>query len=434
MPSIPPGALYPGEWLDRYELLCPVAQGGMAQVWVARMQTQLGMQRLVAVKAILAEHADDPRFHAMFLDEARIISAVHHPNVAQILDLGEHASVLYHVLEWVEGDSLAALRRSVHRKKHKLPLGIVLRVAAATCAGLHAAHEVRDETGALLGVVHRDVSPANVLLGTSGEVKLIDFGVAKAMGRMAEETSAGTIKGRVAYMSPEQAMGGALDRRADVWSMGAMLYQLLAGRVPYDAENQLAMLHLLSRGLPPAPLRDVPADVAEIVYTALSYNPAGRFHTAEEMQRTIEDAMARHCAPVTGADVAHFLQSELGERIARRRATITRAIEAAEQRVEIANEYEVASATASSIAASDLHTPSTGSHSVVQRISGPDADPVPALEPEAPPPELDLDIDLDRSMKAMGARRHLKLVVIGCIALLALLGYAGYMAWIRMTM
>jgi hypothetical protein len=107
---------------------------------------------------------------------------------------------------------------------------------------------------------------------------------------------------------------------------------------------------------------------------------------------------------------------------------------ALEQRVEIANEYEVASATASSIAASDLHTPSTGSHSVVQRISGPDADPVPALEPEAPPPELDLDIDLDRSMKAMGARRHLKLVVIGCIALLALLGYAGYMAWIRMTM
>ncbi len=433
MPSTPAGALYPGQWLDRYELLCPVAQGGMAQVWVARMQTQLGMQRLVAVKAILAEHAEDPRFHAMFLDEARIISAVHHPNVAHILDLGEHAGVLYHVLEWVEGDSLAALRRKVHRKKHKLPLGIVLRVTAAICAGLHAAHEVRDDAGELLGVVHRDVSPANVLLGTSGQVKLIDFGVAKAMGRMAEETSAGTIKGRVAYMSPEQAMGGALDRRADVWSMGALLYQLLTGRVPYDADNQLAMLHLLSRGLPPTPLRDMPGDIAEIVYTALSYNPMGRFHTAKEMQQTIEAAMTRHCAPVTAADVAHFLESEIGERIARRRATIARAVEAAEQRVQIASEYEVASSTASSMGVADLHTPSTGGHSAVQRVSAPDLEPVAAEEPELPSIVVD-DLDLDRSIKAMGARRHVKLVVIGCIALLALLGYAGYMAWIRMTM
>ncbi len=409
----------------------------MAQVWVARMRTQLGMQRLVAIKAILAEHAEDPRFHAMFLDEARIVSAVHHPNVAQILDLGEHAGILYHVLEWVEGDSLGTLRRRVHRRKHKLPLGIVLRVSASTCAGLHAAHEVRDDSGQLLGVVHRDVSPANVLLGTSGQVKLIDFGVAKAMGRMAEETSVGIIKGRVAYMSPEQAMGKELDRRADIWSMGALLYQLLTGKVPYDAENQLAMLHLLSRGRPPEPLRDIQPDIAEIVYTALSYNPAGRFHTAEEMQQEIESAMARHCAPVTAADVAHFLQNEVGDRIERRRATIARAIEAAEQRVQIANEYEVASSTASgSTEESDLHTPSTAGHSAVQRISVPDSDPAPALDPAPPAFEIDdLDaLDLDRSMKALGARRHVKLIVIACIALLALLGYAGYMAYIRMTM
>ncbi len=406
----------------------------MAQVWVARMQTQLGMQRLVAVKAILAEHAEDPRFHAMFLDEARIVSAMHHPNVAQILDLGEHDGVLYHVLEWVEGDSLAALRRKVHRQKHKLPLGIVLRIAAATCAGLHAAHEVRGDDGELLGVVHRDVSPANVLLGTNGEVKLIDFGVAKAMGRLTQETSAGTLKGRVAYMSPEQANGAPLDRRADVWSMGAMLYQLLSGHVPYDADNQLAMLHLLSRGRPPAPLRDVPGDVAEIVYTALSYPPTGRFDTAEEMQRTIEAAMSRHCAPVTPRDIAHFLESQLGERVARRRGTIDRAIRAAEQRVEIANEYEVASATASSMSAGDLHTPSTaGLDSAVQRVPEGDrvlASPIP---PSPAQPALD-DLDLDQSMKTLGTRRHLKLVVFACIALLLLLGYAGYMAWIRMTM
>jgi hypothetical protein len=177
----------------------------------------------------------------------------------------------------------------------------------------------------------------------------------------------------------------------------------------------------------------MPGDIAEIVYTALSYNPMGRFHTAKEMQQTIEAAMTRHCAPVTAADVAHFLESEIGERIARRRATIARAVEAAEQRVQIASEYEVASSTASSMGVADLHTPSTGGHSAVQRVSAPDLEPVAAEEPELPSIVVD-DLDLDRSIKAMGARRHVKLVVIGCIALLALVGYAGYMAWIRMTM
>ena len=203
MSSVPPPAqLAPGARLDRYELLAPIAQGGMAQVWVARLTGHHGFERLVAIKTILSQHAADPRFQRMFLDEARIIANIHHPNVAQILDLGEQVDLLYLVLEWIEGDSVSALRRVVHGSGEKLPLGIVLRIVSDTLNGLHAAHEVKSPDGTLLGVVHRDVSPANVLVSHTGEVKVIDFGVAKAVDRLSEETSAGVIKGKVAYMSP----------------------------------------------------------------------------------------------------------------------------------------------------------------------------------------------------------------------------------------
>jgi eukaryotic-like serine/threonine-protein kinase len=436
LPSIPPVSnLYPGQRLDRYELLCPVAQGGMAQVWVARMQSQLGFQRLVAVKAILAQHAEDPQFQAMFLEEARIISSIRHPNVAQIVDLGQHGDALYHVLEWVEGDSLSSLRRRVHGHGHKLPLGIVLRAVADACAGLHAAHEITNEQGELLGVVHRDVSPANVLLSTAGEVKVIDFGVAKVVGRIGEETSAGVIKGKVAYMAPEQAFGRGLDRRADIWSAGAMLYQLLSGRVPYDAENQVAILHQLLQGNPPAPLTGVPAEVAEIAYTALSYRPEGRFATADEMHRALEGALVKHCGAVTSADVASYVETQLGERITRRRATIQRAIEAADKRMEIASEYETASTTESNLLPADLHTPSSVAKSAVMRMRSAD----PELEPPgfavAPvTPDFDRELDVDRAVKKFGVHSRKWLVVLGCVALIALLAYAAYMVHDRLSM
>lgn len=438
MQSIPPTSnLYPGMRLDRYELLCPVAQGGMAQVWVARMQSQLGFERLVAVKAILAQHALDPRFQAMFLDEARIISAIRHPNVAQILDMGEHNEVLYHVLEWIEGDSLSSLRRLVHGRGEKLPLSIVLRVVSDSCAGLHAAHELRDEQGRTLGVVHRDVSPANVLLSTAGETKVIDFGVAKALDRVGEETSAGILKGKVSFMAPEQALGNPIDRRADIWACGVMLYQLLSGRVPYEAENQVATLHLLIKGLPPAPLKGVPAEVAEVVYTALSYSPEGRYATADEMHRAIEAVLVRRCGVVTAADVAEYVGEQLAARIDKRRKTIARALKAAEERSEIAQEFERSVPTDSSLqSVPELKTAET-------RVSHPDEDapgtPASLAVVNAPlpvEPSFDLDAltsDVD-SVKQFGTRRRAPLVVAGFVALLALVAYAGYMVWDRIAM
>ena len=232
----------------------------MASVWIARQQGKHGFQRLVAVKTILPKYADEPRFQQMFLDEARIASRIEHANVTQILDVGEQHEVTYLVMEYVDGDSLSKLHRAAPESGAPVPLGVVLRVMADVCGGLHAAHELRDAGGQPLGVVHRDVSPQNVLISTQGIAKLIDFGIAKARDRLGGDTNADQLKGKVQYMAPEQAIGRPVDRRADVWAVGAVLYHLLGGKPPYEAENDIQTLFLLSSGRPPAPLpSSVPA-------------------------------------------------------------------------------------------------------------------------------------------------------------------------------
>jgi len=510
----PPSALVPGQLLDRYELLCPVAQGGMGQVWVARLQGKLGFERLFAIKTLSKEHADREHFEQMFLDEARIISKIRHPNVAQVMDLGQQAGITYLVLEWIDGDSLSALRRAVHSREEKIPLSVVLRLMVDTCAGLHAAHELTNSRGELLNVVHRDISPSNVLVSSSGEVKVIDFGVAKAQERLAPETAAGVIKGKVAYMSPEQALGKSLDRRSDIWACGIMLYHLLAGRTPYEADNQMATLHRVVEGQPPDPLRGVPQEVADIAYTALSYSPDGRYATCDEMQRALQSAMVKTCGATTQADVASYLNRQLADRLARRRRVIQRALEAAEQRKQFAAEIETAIEQSSSslVAAGDLHTPSDGiqpgrlpsraSAAAVDDLLGPENPPAPVVAPpliaphpaadepptpvmaDAPPivvpfPAPEPPEDPDRTLpkakassrppspdemaplavipaapaspvvveaelpmreapslseaRNFGTRKKGRMVVLLVVALLALVGYAAYLAWDRVV-
>src|SRR3984885_7961638 len=231
-------ALRVGDRLDRYELLCPIASGGMATVWLARLRGKRGFEKLYAIKTIRTELLDDPRFQEMLLDEARIASGIQHPNVAQILDLGEERETLFIVMEWVDGDSLAKIRKLVTKRGHKLPVGIVLRVLADACAGLHAAHELHDDQGQPLEIVHRDVSPQNLLVATTGAVKVIDFGIAKAHNRKQGETRTGVVKGKIQYMAPEQVKKGrTVDRRADVWSLGVCLHELVAGRPPYGGDD-----------------------------------------------------------------------------------------------------------------------------------------------------------------------------------------------------
>ena len=201
------GDIRAGHSVGRYEPLSPIAPRGMALDWGARIGGARGFQKIVAIKSMLPALSDDQQFEDMFLAEAGLASRIRHPNVCEILDLGEEAGTLYIVMEWVDGEPLSALNKAA-RKSGGMPLSVATRVILQAATGLHAAHELKDEEGVLVGVVHRDVSPQNILVTYDGVDKIVDFGVAKAAAHAEEShTKAGQVKGKVPFMSPEQAMG-----------------------------------------------------------------------------------------------------------------------------------------------------------------------------------------------------------------------------------
>jgi serine/threonine-protein kinase len=279
--------LAPGTRIDRYEIVRLVAKGGMGRVYLGRLQGRHGFEKLVAIKTILPELAVDPKICTMLFDEVRICCRIQHANVAQILDVGEHRAQPYVVFEWVEGAPLRALFAASERNGRRVRCGPLLRVMASVCEALHAAHELRDDAGRLLDVVHRDVTPANIIVARNGFAKLIDFGVARARDRIAGETHSGVVKGTPQYMAPEQAQGARVDRRADVWGVGAVLYRGLRGSAPFKDRIALEWFIRHVRELPPLPAH-VPSKVREIVERAMNRDPAERFSTASEMAFAIE--------------------------------------------------------------------------------------------------------------------------------------------------
>jgi serine/threonine-protein kinase len=314
-----------------------MAEGGMASVWIARQTGKHGFEKLVAIKTILPKYAADTRFQQMFLDEARIASRIEHPNVAQILDVGEQHDTTYLVMEYVDGDSLSSLQRALQKRNIAFPHGAVLRMMAEVCGGLHAAHELRNDQGTLLGVVHRDVSPQNVLVSNKGVAKLIDFGIAKARDRVAGDTNADTLKGKVRYMAPEQAQGHAVDRRADVWAVGAILYHLLAGKPPFDGDNDMQTLLLLTSGRPPPPLpQSVHPAVAAVVAKALTSVPDMRYATAAEMQLALQDAALEAGATSSASAIATFVADYVAESGRKRKEAISLGVKAASDREKYA--------------------------------------------------------------------------------------------------
>jgi serine/threonine protein kinase len=328
--------LIPGYALDRYELLCPLATGGMATVWLARMRGKRGFEKLFAIKTIRAELSDDAHFEEMFLDEAHIAALIQHPNVANILDLGDKDGILYLVMEWVDGESLAKVRKFAAKAGAKIPLGLALRIISDACAGLHAAHELKDESGRELGVVHRDVSPQNVLIATSGAVKVIDFGIAKAENRAAPKTRTGIVKGKLQYMAPEQARAtkGPIDRRVDLWALGVCLYELISDALPFDGENQFEILAKVTGTEPFAPIEGLPASVQEILEHSLARSPDERFSSAAAMRRAIESAITELGLPSTSDDVGAFVAKYLPERAAKRKELVAKALKDAAQRAQ----------------------------------------------------------------------------------------------------
>ena len=301
----------------------------MGAVWFARLQGSYGFQRDVAIKTIIAEHSSNPAFRDMLVDEARIASRIDHPNVATMIDFGEHHGILYLAMEWVDGDSLARLHRKAMRAGSVIPTALVLCILADACAGLHAAHEVCGDDGEPLGIVHRDVSPQNILVSTSGTTKVIDFGVAKARFRVHQtDRKLRQVKGKLAYMAPEQASTQPVDRRTDVWSVGAVLYRFLTGRPAHDAGSPIGTILLLSSSPPPPPLpASVHPALAAVVRRALEPTPADRFPTALALKEALEAAAVEAGCAATSSDVAAFARQHLGDREQRRRA-MTQAFEA----------------------------------------------------------------------------------------------------------
>src|SRR3984957_15591413 len=296
-------SLGPGARLGRYELLLPIAYGGMARVWSARLHGQRGFSKLVAIKTILPHLAHSPEFEHMFLDEARIAARVHHPNVCEIYELGEEGHVLYLAMEWVNGDSLMHVLRGTNGKASQpIDVRIAARVVADACAGVHAAHELTDDDGRLLNVVHRDVSPHNVLVSLEGTVKVTDFGVAKALGQSHQDTVAGQIKGKIAYMSPEQIAGTSVDRRSDLFAMGVVLYEITTGVRPFRGTGDPQVMQAILKGTydsPGAIVKGYPPELAGIIDRALAPQPRLRFATAERMRVALEEWLAKSGPVVT---------------------------------------------------------------------------------------------------------------------------------------
>ncbi len=316
MPAAPSTQPRPPPSSGAYRKLQDLASGGMGSVELARAVSGPVSGQLVALKRLHPHLEREKHFADMFFDEAWITAGLNHPNIARIVDWGQDATGRYLALEFVPGDALLALMREAKRQHVPFPLDIGIYIAAKTAEGLNAAHELRNEEGDLRHLVHRDVSPSNILVSYDGYVKLIDFGVAKARDRMAH-TSTGTIKGKFGYMSPEQARGFPVDRRSDVFSMGIVVWEMVAGRRLYRSESELEILRMIVEEPPPS-LRtvrpDVPEALDQLVAGALAKNRDDRIGSCGEFAEFLWEIFRHEGYQVGRAEVAAFFHSVLPER------------------------------------------------------------------------------------------------------------------------
>ena len=305
--------------IGRYALYGKIASGGMATVHFGRLAGPAGFSRTVAIKRMHAHFAEDPEFVSMFLDEARLAGRVTHPNVVQTLDVVSIGGELFLVMEYVQGETLARLVHVASQRGQLVPISIAAALVSGVLRGLHAAHEAHDEHGNPLEIVHRDVSPQNVLVGVDGVPRLLDFGVAKAVGRL-QTTRAGQIKGKLAYMAPEQARHGTISRRSDVYSASVVLWEILAGRRLFAGEDDAMTLHAVLQGvvLPPSHfVRDVPRELDAVVLRGLAADPGARFATAKDMAEAIEAIVPMAIAPTVGAWVEATATEAIANQVAR---------------------------------------------------------------------------------------------------------------------
>ncbi len=317
--------------LGRYELLLPIASGGMGNVWAARLKGTRGFRKLVAIKTVLRA-VEDERFEEMLYHEATLASQLHHPNIVETLELGDNDGSLYLVMELVHGESLGFILREA-LSKGGIPLNVAVSLIGQVCRGLDAAHELRDEFGQRVGLVHRDISPPNVLVTYTGTVKIVDFGVATTAS--SETCGSGEIKGKISYLAPEQLRGEEVDARVDVFATGILLYLMTVGRHPFRASGEAGtisrILSDLPAALPSSLIEDYPAELEAVLMRALEKRRERRFPSAAAFLDALEQAMPSAFGPEGEKAVVSFIHSLLGERMAERRATLRMAEELSER-------------------------------------------------------------------------------------------------------
>jgi serine/threonine protein kinase len=301
----------------KYELLRKIASGGMGQVFLAR-EHGTGFERLVVLKLILPHLAEDDEFLSMFLDEAGLVARLTHPNLITILDLTEIEGRHCLAMEYVQGDDVRRLDKFSRAQGKPLPVGLILRVIADAAAGLHYAHQARDAQGKPLRLVHRDVSPQNILVGFDGGVKVIDFGVAKA-ATSSQNTATGVLKGKYPYMSPEQASGQSIDARSDLFALGIVMWELLTGKRLFKGESDMMTLRLVKDCQVPRPSQlnpRLPPGLDEILLKALAPTPEGRFPDCGAFRLALEDYALNLRLPASSAHLSAHLREVYAERIA----------------------------------------------------------------------------------------------------------------------
>ena len=316
----PGGAMSPRAF-GKYEVLARLATGGAASIFLARQPGVAGFAKLVCLKTLLPERASDDDFLAMFLDEARLAARLNHPNCVQIYDLGKVRGVYYISMEYIFGETLWNLLATVTRLRTPLPALQVAHIIGSVCDGLHHAHELKDSEGCPYNLVHRDVSPQNVMVTYEGQTKVVDFGIAKAAtGRV--PTDAGIVKGKFSYMSPEQITGSSVDRRSDIYSLGILMFECLASRRLYRGSSPEDIARLIVKHRAPR-LRDVvpetPAALDEVCARALAWHREERYQTAQEMGEAIRGYLAQARYNQSSAELAQLMAERFGSAIAERR-------------------------------------------------------------------------------------------------------------------
>jgi serine/threonine-protein kinase len=330
LPSSLSAALWEsGKTVGGYSLLAEIAKGGMGEIWLARQSGPHGFERVIVIKRIIPQEDAAQNLELMLLDEARIAAQLNHPNIVQVYELGECDGSAFIAMEYVHGENLASVVRRGVKLKNPLPMACGVRIVAQAAEALAHAHAKKGLDGKPLGLVHRDVSPQNVIVTYDGNVKLVDFGIAKAKAMARESTTAdGTVKGKFVYMSPEHARGELVDGRSDLFSLGVVLFEVLSQSRFYDTQDELAALQLLLQGgeLPRLDVRSpwLPAALVKIVHRCIEFSPSARYATARELAADLE-AWLKTTTEGSAAQLEEWLQRAFVDRIAQRELLIASA-------------------------------------------------------------------------------------------------------------